>query len=146
MILPVELYPYATASGTTQAVQFAVASQGNGSAGRKAPPDPTLALLLERLQADAWVSFTNAGSYQQLIAAMLAQADSAVSASVSPVDIQPPSQPQSPEATQRALNQAAKRLILQWLADESGYDEQTWPVIQRAVEENRLSNRARFHD
>lgn len=38
------------------------------------------------------------------------------------------------------------RLLRGWLADESGYDEETWPVVKRAIEENRLSYRKRFRD
>jgi hypothetical protein len=52
--------------------------------------------------------------------------------------------PEAAAPEQRAKNEAARRLIREWLADESGYDEATWPVAQRAIEENRLSPRPRF--
>jgi len=47
-------------------------------------------------------------------------------------------------ATQRVKNEAAIQLIAEWLADESGYDEKTWPIVKKAIEENRLSYRRRF--
>jgi excisionase family DNA binding protein len=43
-------------------------------------------------------------------------------------------------------NEAALRLLEEWMADESGYDEQTWPVVKRVIEENRLSHRKAFDD
>jgi len=48
--------------------------------------------------------------------------------------------------TQRAKNEAAIRLLEEWMADESGYDEETWPKVKKAVEENRLSYRKRFRE
>jgi len=48
------------------------------------------------------------------------------------------------QATQRMKNEAAIQLIAEWLADESGYDERTWPIVKKAIEENRLSYRRRF--
>jgi hypothetical protein len=45
---------------------------------------------------------------------------------------------------QHVKNEAAQRLIREWLADESGYDEATWPVARRAIEDHRLSPRPRF--
>jgi hypothetical protein len=43
-------------------------------------------------------------------------------------------------------NEAALRLLEEWVADESGSDEATWPVVKRVIEENRLSYRQRFDD
>jgi hypothetical protein len=34
----------------------------------------------------------------------------------------------------------------EWLADESGYDEETWPELKAALERNRLSDRKLFVD
>jgi hypothetical protein len=48
--------------------------------------------------------------------------------------------------TQRKKNEAALRLLREWMADESGYDERVWPIIKRALEENRTSYRSRFCD
>jgi len=47
---------------------------------------------------------------------------------------------------QRARNQQAINLLNEWLADESGYDEQVWPAAKRAIAENALSSRKRFDD
>ena len=49
-------------------------------------------------------------------------------------------------APQRARNQSAISLLHEWLADESGYDEQAWPTAKRAIAENAISSRKRFDD
>jgi excisionase family DNA binding protein len=38
------------------------------------------------------------------------------------------------------------RLLDEWMADESGYDERAWPIARKVIEENRLSFRRRFDD
>ena len=43
-------------------------------------------------------------------------------------------------------NAAARALLREWLADESGYDEAVWPRVKQAIETNRLSSRPRFDD
>ena len=43
-------------------------------------------------------------------------------------------------------NEAARRLLQEWLADDSGYDEDVWPKVKRLIEENRLSPRKPFRD
>lgn len=48
------------------------------------------------------------------------------------------------ERQQRA--ERAIQLLDQWMADESGYDEQTWPELQAALEQHRLSSRGLFVD
>lgn len=40
--------------------------------------------------------------------------------------------------------ESAIRLLEEWLADESGYDEETWPELKKALDENRLSSRKFF--
>ena len=47
---------------------------------------------------------------------------------------------------QRQKNEAARRLLQEWLADDSGYDEEVWPKVKLIIEENRLSPRKRFCD
>ncbi len=37
--------------------------------------------------------------------------------------------------------ESAIRLLEEWLADESEYDEETWPEIKKALDEHRLSSR-----
>jgi hypothetical protein len=34
-------------------------------------------------------------------------------------------------------------LVHEWMADESGYDEQVWPTVKKSIEEYRLSDRRR---
>lgn len=41
--------------------------------------------------------------------------------------------------------EAVLRLVEQWLAEEDNYDQEVWPIVQRDIEENRLSDRSRFH-
>ena len=43
-------------------------------------------------------------------------------------------------------NEDAIELIENWLADESGYDDEAWPRLKRSIEENRLSYRKRFEE
>jgi thioredoxin-like negative regulator of GroEL len=47
-------------------------------------------------------------------------------------------------AAQRHKNEAARRLLQEWLADDSGYDEEVWSKVKQLIEENRLSPRKRF--
>ncbi|MGH9425483.1 MAG: hypothetical protein ACRD2L_04150 [Terriglobia bacterium] len=49
-------------------------------------------------------------------------------------------------AAQIERNQPAINLLHEWLADESGYDEQVWPTAKRAIAGNALSSRKRFDD
>ncbi len=49
-------------------------------------------------------------------------------------------------SAQQAKNEAVIHLLGEWLADDSGYDEWAWPIAKRAIEENRLSYRTRFHE
>jgi len=46
----------------------------------------------------------------------------------------------------RLKNEAAIRLLKEWMADESGYDEETWPKVKQAIEANCPSYRSRFGD
>ena len=41
---------------------------------------------------------------------------------------------------------AAIALLDEWLADTSGYDEETWPALKRGIEESRSSIRRRFSE
>jgi uncharacterized lipoprotein len=50
------------------------------------------------------------------------------------------------EQAQRDKNEAARRLLQEWLADETGYDEEVWPQVKQLLEDNRLSMRSRFSD
>ena len=37
-------------------------------------------------------------------------------------------------------------LLDEWLKDESGYDEETWPELKKALDRNRLSGRKLFDE
>lgn len=39
----------------------------------------------------------------------------------------------------RKRNTAARHLLQEWLADESGYDEETWPLLKEGLEANRTA-------
>ncbi len=53
--------------------------------------------------------------------------------------------PGSIEAESRRRADLAIRLLDEWMADESGYDEETWPELKVALDRDRLSSR-RFFD
>jgi hypothetical protein len=57
-----------------------------------------------------------------------------------PADEQPP----LPESELQERHKALMLLLQEWLQDESGYEEATWPIVQRLIEENALSSRRRF--
>lgn len=48
--------------------------------------------------------------------------------------------------SQQAKNMAVIKLLEEWMADESGYDEEVWPIVKRSLEDDRLSHRRRFSD
>lgn len=37
-------------------------------------------------------------------------------------------------------------LLDEWLEDQSGYDEETWPDLKKAVDRDRLSSRKLFDE
>jgi hypothetical protein len=39
----------------------------------------------------------------------------------------------------RKRNAAARQLLQEWLADASGYDEETWPLLQEWLEAERTA-------
>jgi hypothetical protein len=56
-------------------------------------------------------------------------------------DSLPPINPSLPAKTRRLM-----KLLKSWMDDESGYDEETWPWLKKALEEDRLSARRLFRD
>jgi len=54
--------------------------------------------------------------------------------------------PGGKDAGRRTKEQLAIQVLQQWMLDDSGYDEENWPVVKRTLEENRLSQRRRFND
>ncbi|MCI0489141.1 MAG: hypothetical protein L0229_21320 [Blastocatellia bacterium] len=57
-----------------------------------------------------------------------------------PKDIQPKSLRLSQQNSEACI-----QLLNEWLADESGYDEENWPKIKAMIEENRISSRTLFN-
>ena len=49
-----------------------------------------------------------------------------------------------PDDEFRARNARALELVREWLADESGYDADVFPVLKAELEADRLSYRRRF--
>ena len=39
----------------------------------------------------------------------------------------------------RKRNAAARQLLQEWLAEASGYDEETWPLLQERLEAERTT-------
>ena len=50
------------------------------------------------------------------------------------------------KANLSAKNRRLIKTLQSWLADESGYDEETWPWLKKALEEDRLSARRLFRE
>ncbi len=51
-----------------------------------------------------------------------------------------------PEERVRTRNATARKLLQTWLADESGYEEETWPLLKQALEDNHSGSRKLFRD
>jgi hypothetical protein len=43
-------------------------------------------------------------------------------------------------------NQVLIQALHEWMDDESGYDEENWPKLKKALEENHDSNRKLFSE
>lgn len=54
--------------------------------------------------------------------------------------------PRMGESAQKTKIRKLRKLLETWLADESGYDERVWPIVKKAIEDNRPSYRKRFRD
>ena len=52
--------------------------------------------------------------------------------------------PASSRRRHQSKPEAVIRLLDQWLQDESGYDEETWPELKEALDRDRLSRRKLF--
>jgi hypothetical protein len=53
---------------------------------------------------------------------------------------------QSIESVKWIKNEMAIRLIEDWMADQSGYDETIWGSLKESIEDNRLSERKKFDE
>jgi excisionase family DNA binding protein len=61
----------------------------------------------------------------------------------------PPAAPLLPEISEeerKARAESLLRLLDEWMADESGYDEETWPKLKEALDRDRPSYRKLFPD
>ncbi len=108
------------------------------------PLDETSVILVDEVTLGEW-DLSGPGPYQHFVVGMVKQAAYSL---VIPVPLSSGLRRReevSPVARQTVKNQAAIQLINQWLADESGYDEEAWPILKQTIEENRLSTRKRFH-
>lgn len=54
--------------------------------------------------------------------------------------------PPALSAEQRERAQKLKRVLREWMADESGHDEEMWPKLKAVLEEDRLSSRKLFRE
>ena len=113
--------------------------------GYSQPLDETSVISIDEVTLGEW-TLSGPGPYQRFVVEMFKQASNSLVIPV-PLSSGPRRREEvSPLARQTAKNQAAIQLIDQWLADESGYDEEAWPILKQTIEENRLSTRKRFHD
>jgi len=48
------------------------------------------------------------------------------------------------EDERRRRHDALAHLLDEWMADESGYDEETWPALMEALDRDRPSSRKLF--
>ena len=107
--------------------------------------DCAVEALVTRLDNDEWISVSHAGSYRQLLCGMFGQAQNAVSGfSLGPRSAKLVAAKPMPSPV-RGTPEALLALVEKWLAEDDGYDDAAWPVIQQDIEENRLSDRSRFH-
>lgn len=49
-------------------------------------------------------------------------------------------------ATLRRRNAKVRQLIQTWLNDESGYEEETWPLLKRRLNRNRAGGQRKLYD
>ncbi len=85
-----------------------------------------------------------------IVTHLLEQCQSAISldwfAPAPPSELSSAAQSSDAVAGQRQRNEAALHLLEEWLADDSGYDEQVWDMVKDTIETHRLSYRRRFDD
>lgn len=57
-----------------------------------------------------------------------------------------PAQPRDLPSEQLRRAEEVRQVLAEWLADDSGYDERTWPEVKRGLEESRTSSRPIFNE
>lgn len=50
------------------------------------------------------------------------------------------------EASRKERAQEMIRLLDEWMADESGHDEEMWPRLKEVLEQDRISSRKLFDE
>ena len=54
--------------------------------------------------------------------------------------------PPSPRSIPPGDPEAALRLLQEWMADDSGYDAETWPEVKTALDQNRPPGARKLFD
>ncbi len=95
------------------------------------------------------VLFDEAGSRDPSVIAESATENELTSGRVPKTGDRQPSTPTSLNVSHIRKGRGAAsaiKLLDEWMADESGYDEETWPDLKVGLERARLSNRKLFDD
>lgn len=102
-----------------------------------------------RRTSDDW-STTGGQRERDMVRRMVEQAAQSVTTSMMDAGEQrlaELTQPTIPVALrERAKTDPVIALLVNWMADETNDDVETWPRLKQAIEENRLSDRSRFSD
>jgi hypothetical protein len=74
-----------------------------------------------------------------------------VPGSLNPIDQAAPVLPVSSESAPSLIREPSDpaeiiKLLDEWLADDSGYDEAVWPELKESLERNRQGSRKLFRD
>ena len=59
-------------------------------------------------------------------------------------NVKRPTHPDELMDKQQRCAEALRQMLAEWLADESGYDEQAWAAQKRGLDESRTSSRLLF--
>jgi len=98
------------------------------------------------VELEGW-SLSSPALYKRLLLDFLRQSESSVTVWMrEPAEEAKVTSTSTTVAMSAEQRQAAIQLIDEWLADDSGYDQAVWPILQQSIEDNRLSYRRRFHE
>lgn len=122
--------------GSTASNEFRYEYQYAFTAASKASPP-------QRLSQSSAVSATSVACSLALAAALALDSPTATPFSIHETLASPLAT--RPFMSQRTKAEAAIALLDEWLNDDSGYDEEAWPKLKTALDEDRLSDR-RFFD
>ena len=135
-----------TATGKVYGFQPRQSDAPEVSESRVSRADSKTEGILSRALAETAGSVSWSGSTRRLLNALLDQAANAASGFLIMVHAPEASAVVSETPTPRGSAQAALKLVEKWLAEDDGYDAMAWPIIQKDVEEYRLSERSRFDE